>query len=270
MNTSITAADLDGESAPGTPGAGGDAGGEEDADWVYAQREAALARLHGLDPGLESLPDEDLNKLFDRITKLKTMRGHTSLGGRPDSSMEFFRPESSMGIHDNNLSLTDDVWSDMPGQTFYGDSTTDDTSLETNTFGSPELDDSSARDMQGQLEATKLDFEHRLSAIEESDQADDLKVEKEHVEQQLQMVQRQMKRLLELRAKGASEEAFEAFEPTLYSAKELRLIRKVLHKWRAHRAFSMAETVLSGAVHVKEANVMRFVAPYDFACIFLD
>lgn len=222
--------------------------GEEDVDWVFAQREAALARLHGLDPGLESLPDEDLNKLFDRITKLKTMRGHGSISGRPDSSMDIFRPESRM-------SLTDDVWSDMPGQTFYGDSTTDDTSLETNAFGSPELEEASK--MQTQLEAKGQEFESRLLAIEESDQNDDLKVEKEHMEQQLQIVQAQMKRLVELRAKGLTDGEFEVFEPTLYSARQLRLIKKVLERWRAHRAFSMAETVLSNAVYVKEANVMR-------------
>ncbi|KAG9000608.1 kinesin-like protein Klp8 [Tulasnella sp. JGI-2019a] len=251
LSRSISAADVDGgteaSTPPGTPAVGGDA--EEDADWIYAQREAALARLHGLDPGLDSLPDEDLNKLFDRITKLKTMRGHDSISGRPDSRMGLFRPESSM-------SLTDDVWSDMPRQTFYGDSTTDDTSLETNTnaFGSPEVDESSK--MQGQLEAARLEFDSRLSVIEESDQAEDLKVEKEHMEQQLQIVQSQMKRLMELRAKGMSEEGFEVFEPTLYTGKQLRLIKKVLERWRAHRAFSMAETVLSSAVHVKEATVM--------------
>ena len=33
-----------------------------DADWNFAKREAALTRL-GLDPALDSLPDEDLNKL---------------------------------------------------------------------------------------------------------------------------------------------------------------------------------------------------------------
>jgi kinesin family protein 1 len=46
-------------------------------------------------------------------------------------------------------------------------------------------------------------------------------------------------------------------EPVIYSAKQLRLIRKVLDRWRAHRAFSMAEVVLSNAVMVKEANIIR-------------
>lgn len=255
MNVSTTAAEVaeTGEASteptrPGSPDAE-----MEDADWVYAQREAALARLHGLDPGLDSLPDEDLNKLFDRITKLKSMRGHDSIR-RPDSSLGF-RPESSLGFPDSSLSLTDDIWSDVQGHHPYAGSgdQTDETS---NGQDSPEVEDS-MRDMQGQLEATKAEFENRLNAIDESEQAEDLKVEKDYMEQQLKMVQTQMKRLLDLRAKGVTDEQFEVVEPTIYTAKELRLIRKVLDKWRAHRAFSMAETVLSGAVVVKEANVIR-------------
>lgn len=247
LQTSISAADI--ESAESTPGppltAIPDDEGEdvEDADWVYAQREAALARLHGMDPGLESLPDEDLNKLFDRITKLKTQRGRDSIR-RPDSAFGF-RPESSLGFADSAMSLTDDVWSDVIGRPAYTDNT-DDTSMETDSPGMEEL------------EATKAEFEQRLSTLEESDQAEDLKIEKDHMEQQLKMVQNQMKRLMELRAKGATEEAFEMVEPTIYTARQLRLIRKVLDKWRAHRAFSMAEAVLSGAVLVKEANVLRY------------
>ncbi|KAG8900937.1 kinesin-like protein Klp8, partial [Tulasnella sp. 403] len=255
LHQSIVAADLKeiregGDSStdmtrPGTPSDGA----PEDADWIFAQREAALARLHGLDPGLESLPDEDLNKLFDRITKLKTQRGHDSIR-RPDSIFGF-RPESSLGIADSSLSLTDDVWSDVPGHHFSSDQT-DDTSL---GQASPEVDES-VREMQGQLEATKLECESRLNAIEESEQAEDLRVEKEYMERQLKAVQTQMKRMLEMRAKGATDESLEVIETTIYSAKELRLIRKVLDKWRAHRAFSMAETVLSGAVLAKEANVL--------------
>ncbi|KAG8981948.1 kinesin-like protein Klp8 [Tulasnella sp. 425] len=243
---SISAADLAaGDAAetstrPGSPGAEG----VEDADWVYAQREAALARLHGLDPGLESLPDDDLDKLFDRITKLKSRRGRDSIR-RPESSLGF-RPESSLGIAESAMSLTDDVWSDVPGHSPLPTDQTDDTSVDTNGQTSPDLDN---------LEATKQEFESRLNAIEESEQEEELRAEKEHMEQQLKIVQNQMKRLLELRSKGAADEQFEVIETTIYSAKELRLIRKVLDKWRAHRSFSMAETILSGAVLVKEANI---------------
>lgn len=229
---------------PGSPGSEAPEAAE-DADWTFAQREAALARLHGLDPGLESLPDEDLNKLFDRITKLKTMRDTTK--GRPESS----------------LSMIDDMWSESGPQA--SDTQTDDTSLETNGVGSPEVEES-FREIQGQLEATKLEYENRLNALGD-EQADDLRVEKEHMELQLKMVHGQMKRLLDLRARGATEEELVVFEPAIYTAKELRLIRKVLDKWRGHRSFSMAETVLSGAVMVKEANVIRF-ADFYYLCLY--
>lgn len=245
---SISAADLaagDAAETPTRPGSPG-AEGVEDADWVYAQREAALARLHGLDPGLESLPDDDLDKLFDRITKLKSRRGRDSIR-RPESSLGF-RPESSLGIAESAMSLTDDVWSDVPGHSPLPTDQTDDTSVDTNGQTSPDLDN---------LEATKQEFESRLNAIEESEQEEELRAEKEHMEQQLKIVQNQMKRLLELRSKGAADEQFEVIETTIYTAKELRLIRKVLDKWRAHRSFSMAETILSGAVLVKEANIAR-------------
>ncbi|KAG9096061.1 kinesin-like protein Klp8 [Ceratobasidium sp. 370] len=194
-------------------------------------REAALARLHGLDPGLDSLPDEDLNKLFDRITKLKTMRDHTSKG----------RPESS-------LSQADDVWSES-GRVVSSDTLTDDTSLEVNGV------DGSLRDMQTHLG----DYEARLGALAEENEAEeDLRAEKEQMEHALQVVQNQMKRLLELRDKGiaATRDELIPFEPQIYTARQLRLIRKVLDKWRSHRSFSMAETVLSNAVVLKEANII--------------
>ena len=69
-NANGTGTDSETPTRPPSPGASHSSG--PDFDWTFAQREAALARLHGLDPGLDSLPDEDLNKLFDRITKLKS------------------------------------------------------------------------------------------------------------------------------------------------------------------------------------------------------
>jgi kinesin family member 1 len=239
MSVSISAADLEnasasGKASPATRPESPVSDSVGDVDWTYAQREAAYARL-GLDPALDSLPDEDLNKLFERITKVKTLRDHNS---KP-------RPESS-------LSQADDVWSEF-GRPFSSDALTDDTSLENGlSHGSPEINE-----LQGQLEAQKVEYESRLQAITESTEAEDIKVEKEHMEHQLKLVHKQMKRLLEMRAHGATEVDFVAFEPVIYSARQLRLIRKVLERWRTHRSFSMAEVVLSNAVLIKEANVIR-------------
>ncbi|KAL6297972.1 kinesin-domain-containing protein [Sparassis latifolia] len=239
MSISISAADLQAENdaatRPQSPtGSSVDLG---DVDWTFARREAAFARL-GLDPALDNLPDEDLNKLFEKITRVKTLRDHNA---KP-------RPESS-------LSQADDIWSES-GRQFSSDAT-DDTSVDAMTShgDSPEMG-GSLKEVQNQLDLQRVEFESRLQAIAESTEAEDLKAEKEQMEHQLKLVQSHMKRLLDARARGETDVDTTVFEPVLYSARQLRLIRKVLDKWRAHRSFSMAEVVLSNAVLVKEANVI--------------
>lgn len=208
-----------------------------DVDWNFAKREAAFARL-GLDPALDNLPDEDLNKLFEKITRVKTLRDHNAK-----------RPESS-------LSQADDIWSES-GRPMSSDVLTDDTSVDAMTHDSPDIA-GSLESAQNQLENQRAEFEQRLSSIAESAEAEDLKAEKDQMEFQLKLVKTRMKRLLDARAKGEDIEEELQFEPQIYTAKQLRLIRKVLDKWRAHQSFSMAEVVLSNAVLVKEANVMRY------------
>jgi kinesin family protein 1 len=220
-----------------------------DADWNFAKREAAL-RLAGLNP--DSMPDDELDTLYETITKVKTLRGRRfESGSRPDSSL--------------SISQMDDMWSEMGRPIHSSEVLTDDTSMDRQNGDEPvseALASAQIREMQGQLEAQRVEFENRLQEIGEGpgSQAEDLKVEKEHMEKQLVVVQAQMKRLLEMRGRGKIDEDFVPFEPVLYSARHLRLIRKVLDKWRAHRAFSMAETVLSSAVTVKEANIIRLVS----------
>lgn len=232
MHVSVSAADLEaGEAAPESEASS--SADEGDVDWTFAKREAAFARL-GLDPALDNLPDEDLNKLFDKITKVKTLRGHVGPKSRPESS----------------LSHVEDIWSEN-GRPFSSDATTDDSSWDNvQSQGSPLVGDS-LKDVQQQLES-------RLQAITESStEAEDLQVEKDHMQHQLKLVQTQMRRMIDARARGEVDMEEAQFEPVIYSARQLRLIRKVLDKWRAHRAFSMAELVLSSAVLIKEANIIR-------------
>ena len=237
LHLSTTAADLEAnEHSPQPPHSPTSSTDEQfDVDWNFAKREAALARL-GLDPTLDNLPDDDLNKLFEKITKVKTMRDHNSKS----------RPESS-------LSQADDLWSET-SRPQTSDANTDDTSL----YAAPSWGGSPAID--GELKNAQSHLESRLEEIkgEDSTEAEDLKIEKEHMEHQLRLVRTQMKRLIEARARGDTENVVE-FEPVIFSARQLRLIRKVLDRWRAHRSFSMAEVILTNAVALKEANVIRSV-----------
>lgn len=239
LHISVSAADL--EAANGSPSLPPDSPtsstGPGDIDYAFAKREANLARL-GLDPSLDNLPDDDLNKLFDKIAKVKTMRDNTAKSSRPESRM----------------SLMDDIWSES-GRAIPSE-LTDDTSIDawagiaSAGQGSPALD-TPTRD-------ANTTFDSGLTVISETSEADDLKEEKEHMERQMKIVRAQMKRLLDARARGETDMEWDMFEPVIYSAKQLRLVRKVLDKWRAHRSFSMAEVVLSNAVVVKEANVIRY------------
>jgi kinesin family protein 1 len=231
MQLSMTAAELEGEDFLARPDSPVSSADQVDVDWSFAKREAAFARL-GLDPALDNLPDEDLNKLFEKITRVKILRDHNSKS-RPDS----------------RLSQVEDVWSES-GRPISSDAT-DDTSLDAG-HGTPDVD-GGLKDDQNQLE-------NRLQAISESSETDDLKAEKDHIVHQLQLVRTQMKRLLDARARGDKDAELEVFEPVIYTAKQLRLIRKVLDKWRSHRSFSMSEIVLSNAVLIKEANVIRYLS----------
>ena len=94
MHISISAAELAELSGQGTPVTRPDSPttSEEDladVDWNFAKREAAFARL-GLDPTLDNLPDEDLNKLYEKISKVKTLRDIHAR--RPESSTRHRSP----------------------------------------------------------------------------------------------------------------------------------------------------------------------------------
>jgi len=236
MHMSISAADLEAsENSPRPHSPTSSTDEQFDVDWNFAKREAAFARL-GLDPALDNLPDDDLNKLFEKITKVKTLRDHNSKS----------RPESS-------LSQADDIWSET-SRPQTSDANTDDTSLYAGASyaGTPAVD--------GDLKDVQNRLENRLQEMtSDSTEADDLKIEKEHMEHQLRLVRNQMKRLIDARSRGDIDTVGLDFEPAIFSARQLKLIRKVLDRWRAHRSFSMAETILTNSVMVKEANIIRQV-----------
>jgi kinesin family protein 1 len=251
LHQSISAADLEnlaaeGSPRPDSPTSSVSSSGQADVDWTFAQREAAFARL-GLDPTLDNLPDDDLNKLFEKITRVKTLRDNNSKPSRPESSLS---------------QANDDFWSEAGGRALPSEAPTDETSLQ----GSPwAMNDDSSSSHQ-QLKDAQHHLENRLHNIAEresvkSAETEDLIAEKEHMEHQLRLVRVQMRRMVEARARGDTDlvdsMVVDGFEPVIYSGRQLRLIRKVLDKWRAHRSFSMAEMVLTNAVAVKEANIIR-------------
>ena len=116
------------------------------------------------------------------------------------------------------------------------------------------------RETQDQLAAQKNEYEDKLSSLASSStlaEREDFELEKEQMQKSIELISQEMKRLRHLRTstivKGHGSPEFEA---TVYTAKEIRLAKAAFKKWKALRTFGMAETVLTQAIKVKEANVI--------------
>ncbi|CAJ0751822.1 11808_t:CDS:2, partial [Entrophospora sp. SA101] len=108
-------------------------------------------------------------------------------------------------------------------------------------------------EIQQQLELQKQEYEEKMKKINE---ADELKAENKQIEEKLKMVQDEMHKL-----QNISQNPYEDYSKarpgkSTYTEEELRLIRMAVKKWRHQRYVYMAETLLSNAVILKEANVI--------------
>ncbi|CDZ98625.1 kinesin-like protein [Phaffia rhodozyma] len=246
MRDSISASDLSGLGfgSPVTRPDSPDSLADQDAvvDWTFAKRELALAHLNGQDPGLNKLNDEDLDKLFDDLQKVRTLRRDKS---RPDSRM----------------STNEDFWSDKGSVTRHLSSNfTEDTSIDP-----PSVTHSSSGNFRLNTShgSNKEDrpwdgYQSQLSTLGETpSEADreDFEMERVHMKKAIHLMNQEMKRLKQLRSRGEVDATIE-FEPQTFSARELRLVTKVLKRWRNLQTLQMAETILSDTIKIKEANIM--------------
>lgn len=80
-------------------------------------------------------------------------------------------------------------------------------------------------------------------------------LETQHLTRQLHTLALEVKRI---RSQAAASRAFDrdTLDPASWTSKDLRLVQAVITKWRRLRSFKMAEQILSGAVDLREANVI--------------
>ncbi|CAG8657308.1 67_t:CDS:10, partial [Funneliformis mosseae] len=235
--------------APDSPTSTASLMSEAVIDWNFAKREVALHYLNsGADSTFGTLPDEDLQRLMDDLKKIQSARRT-----RPDSR--------SGDFEDDTISHT----SDKPGS-----NETYETIESPYTEMPPELDDKLKvikEEMQQQLDLQKQEYEDKMQLIEASNlEADELKAEKKQMEEKLKMVQEEMQRMLEVQAQEYQRKIRQSNAPCEeynlppdvppYTEEELRLIHMALKKWKRQRFVQMAETILSNAVILKEANVI--------------
>lgn len=201
---------------------------EGDVDWSYARREAAMARLNGQDVNFDALNEDDLEKLYEDITRARSKK----VGAN-------WRPDSRLSSFDDNGSET--AGSELL-RPYSMSAYTDDTSIDPWSFnllserGSPRLNGGLMRDEGASNIGTP---------------------EPEVVSQETLDLKLKVKEYEERFTKLANNPDVNRLDlPANYSDEQKRLLQMSLERWRRHTRVSMAEDVLSNAVLIKEANVI--------------
>ncbi|CAD6899738.1 unnamed protein product [Tilletia controversa] len=194
-----------------------------DVDWTYARREAAMARLNGQDVDFDKLGEEDLDKLFDDISRARSKRVGTG-SVRAESRMSFWDDGASESTTSNFRPYSLSAF-------------TDDTSVDPWSQG-------------GSSEAGLP----RLNGAPFTPNSDEPETAKESaLRQKVKEYEERFSRIVAM-TPGLSATGLEL--PANFSEEQKRLLIWTLGRWKKLTKVSMAEDVLSNAVLLKEANVI--------------
>ncbi|KAK0547296.1 hypothetical protein OC846_003155 [Tilletia horrida] len=194
-----------------------------DVDWTYARREAAMARLNGQDVNFDNLGEEDLEKLFEDISRARSKKSATG-SVRAESRMSFWDDGASESTTSNfrpySLStLTDDTSVDPWSQTGGSDAG----ASRTNGGAYMANGDEPETAKESALRQKVKEYEERFSRIAAM-------------------------------TPGLEDTRLDL--PANFSDEQKRLLIWTLARWKKLTKVSMAEDVLSNAVLLKEANVI--------------
>lgn len=205
-------------------------------DWAYARRE--VLQLNGTELELDKLRNEDLDKLFTDVLRVRHARN-------PSNFSSSDRAESRMSYLDSVTEDGDEMDSDSPRRPFSGGTwSTAETSL--GDSPGPSLGDAlNARDIDEQLRAVREEYDEKKKLSNE---------EKEVLETKLKSLESAL--IAEKKKRYSSgDKKVKAIPLTV---QEIRLARVVVERWRSLRRVRLAEDVLSIAVLLKEANVIAW------------
>lgn len=197
------------------------AGQTELMDWTAARREVA---------DIEALGDRDLDKLFDDIVKVRTLRG------RPESRLDLNSEIDSKIL----ASLADESTDNNPWDLTY-----------TNGNGN-----ASPRGMYDHSDGwTEPDSPSRPSSRPDNSSSADSTLEQQALTKQLRTLAQEVKRM---RTQAAVARARGMSIPDVadWTPRELVLARKAVEHWKRLRNFAMAEQMLMAAADVREANII--------------
>ncbi|KAI1428608.1 kinesin heavy chain [Xylaria sp. FL1777] len=219
-----------------------------DSDWSLARREAAGAIL-GTDKNLQSLTDEELNALFEDVQRARAERVNEREGeDDADSNLSYPVREKYMSTGTiDNFSL--DTALTMPSTPKTGEA---DERLK-------EIRET----MQSQLEKQKEEYQDQLRSAEAANvEVEEIKKEKERMEETLTQLKVDMEKQLEVQKKEF-EAKIEKLDPLKrpkakpkLSEDEIQRAKKAVNHWRGRHYVQMAEDILQHAATLKEAQIM--------------
>ncbi|KAF8934782.1 hypothetical protein EDD21DRAFT_213248 [Dissophora ornata] len=239
----------------------------EFVDWNYARKEA-VAHAHMIsESSIHNLKDQDLDVLFDSISKIRYMRKSS-------------RPESRGGsyIDDDTESRSSrlsaiDRWHGEYAAVEEDERESPIPPLESSALALREKLRLAEEEVQ-QMNQQRMEYEAKIDDLSAAEaKSDELLAEKARMEERLKQAQEDLMAKLEEQREQFEEkmkhmtlknmtssnldnaELNEDLLPS-YTDHELELIHKTLVRWKEHRKIQMAEVILKNAVLVKEANII--------------
>ncbi|KAK3837343.1 MAG: hypothetical protein J3R72DRAFT_197694 [Linnemannia gamsii] len=240
----------------------------EFVDWNYARKEAVINTHMLSEANINQLKDQDLDVLFDNIAKIRYMRKNVRSDSRGGSILDDDTESRS-----SRLSLMD-RWHGEP--TLNGEEDDRESPippLESSALALKEKLRIAEEEVQ-QMSQQRQEYEAKIQSLSAAEvKSDELLVEKALMEERLQQAQddlaakleeqrekyeEKMKRmsLMSMASRTLDESKLKGNLLPLYSDFELDLIYKTLGRWKQHRKIQMAETILTNAVMIKEANII--------------
>ncbi|KAE8230153.1 hypothetical protein CF326_g4853 [Tilletia indica] len=194
-----------------------------DVDWTYARREAAMARLNGQDVDFDKLGEEDLDKLFEDISRARSKRVGTGS----------VRAESRMS--------------------FWDDGASESTTSNFRPYSLSAFTDDTSADPWSQAGSSEAGLP-RTNGAPFAANGDEPETAKESaLRQKVKEYEERFSRIVAM-TPGLSATGLDL--PANFSEEQKRLLLWTLGRWKKLTKVSMAEDVLSNAVLLKEANVI--------------
>ncbi|WVF68191.1 hypothetical protein IAT40_002956 [Kwoniella sp. CBS 6097] len=200
-------------------------------DWTAARREVA---------DIEKLGDQDLDRLFDDIVRTQRKRPES----RFDMATELESRLMSASQTEESLDPNGNPWAGPHA-----------TTMTSNSVTTPMVNEEEVMIAEDGSEAGTEQALPAIPTIQDSKAASDVALHQEHLTRQLRTMAQEVKRI---RSQAAAARATEqsSVEPADWTPRELRLVQGSIEKWKQLRYYVMAEQVLSGAVNIREANVI--------------